>query len=90
MAPSPTQHLICNFVDYSHLQILEGAFFILLQVLKQFRLIGLGVFDTHFKDVLKSVEDDTLSYVISKILGRLKPSLFVFAQKKISELWTSC
>lgn len=44
--------------------------FILLEVLKQFRLIGLGVFDTHFKDILKSVEDDTLSYVISKILGR--------------------
>lgn len=25
--PSPTQHLICNFVGYSHLQILEGAFY---------------------------------------------------------------
>lgn len=58
-------------------------------MLKQFRLIGLGVFDTHFKDVLKSVEDATLSYVISKILGRWKPSLSAFAQKEFSELWKS-
>jgi hypothetical protein len=54
-------------------------------VLGQFRLIGLGVFDTHFKDILESAEDNTLPYVMSKkeILAEQSPLSFCFCTKEL-------